>query len=196
MRLLVARVCSTRMICNCKRNNRSSSIAFDFRQNYPNLSNKRDELLAERADFLSTRRFTGARYTSPEIQIRKRSKRDGNKALGETGQSRQRFFTCTQCIDCAQLSSATGCRRFFPFSPSSLFFFFLFFWPCILVVVAGYVYVYVTTCILLVQVRNWGTGRWEWTGAVSCTQFDSISLQSFFMRFLQFVSHHSMISTK
>lgn len=159
MRLLVARVCLTRMIRDCKRNNRSSSIAFDFRQNYPNLSNKRDELLAERADFLSTRRFTGARYTSPEIQIRKRSKRDGNKALGETGQSRQRFFTCTQCIDCAQLSSATGCRRFFPFSPSSLFFFSFCFSDHVLVVVAGYVYVYVTACILLVQVENWETGR-------------------------------------
>lgn len=195
MRLLVARVCLTQMIRDCKRNNRSSSIAFDFRQNYPNLSNKRDELLAERADFLSTRRFTGARYTSPEIQIRKRSKRDGNKALGETGQSRQRFFTCTQCIDCAQLSSATGCRRFFPFSPSSLFFFFLFFWPCIS-----------SSCWLRVRIHDrvyftstsgkLGTGRWEWSGAVSCTQFDSISLQSFFIRFLQFVSHHSMISTK
>lgn len=102
----------------------NSSSFYDVRLS-PNLSprsfpNKRDELLAERGDFLWTCRF-GARYTSPEIQIRERSERDRNKVVGETNQSRKRFFTCTQCIDCAQPSNATDCRRFFQF------FFFLFF---------------------------------------------------------------------
>lgn len=102
----------------------NSSSFYDVRLS-PNLSprsfpNKRDELLAERGDFLWTCRF-GARYTSPEIQIRERSERDRNKVVGETNQSRKRFFTCTQCIDCAQPSNAADCRRFFQF------FFFLFF---------------------------------------------------------------------
>lgn len=102
----------------------NSSSFYDVRLS-PNLSprsfpNKRDELLAERGDFLWTCRF-GARYTSPEIQIRERSERDRNKVVGETNQSRKRFFTCTQCIDCAQPSNAIDCRRFFQF------FFFLFF---------------------------------------------------------------------
>ena len=71
--------------------------------------------------FLEIRRCSVVRHRKYKYERGRR--RNGNKVLGETGQSRRRFFTCAQCIDCAQLSNAIGSTIFF----SRLFSFFFFF---------------------------------------------------------------------
>lgn len=81
-----------------RRNNQTRSIQFDFHRNDA-CSQQRRGIIARTCGF-SLNLHCFSNDTSPEIQIRKKTSQDGNKVPNEMGQSRQRFFACTQCIDC------------------------------------------------------------------------------------------------